>query len=310
MATTRTITVAPSGGDATTLAAGFAYAVSTYGADLVSQDEIWNIVIDGTWSSADTTGVSITGVTTGASNYIYIYTTDDARHSGVWTDNAYKLSVTNRSFGAIIIGEDYVRIAGLQIENTSPTAANKHLFYLESQTADACDIRISDCIGKGHNDATHFQYGIYPASTLGTGKVYLWNNTFYNFSTVALSYPVSTLGMNGVWYVYSSTHIGGQAGIRRDTNGTVTAKNCYCGGQAWACYLGTITKTTCASSDTTGSTGMQSIAVSTDNFRNVTAGSEDYHITATSALRNIGTDTSAESDPLGFSTDIDGETRG
>jgi hypothetical protein len=310
MATTRTITVAPSGGDATTLSGGFAYAVSTYGADLVSQDEIWDIVIDGTWSSPDTTGVYITGVTTGASNYINIYTTAAARHSGVWTDNAYKLSVTNVSFGAIRISEDYVRIAGLQIENTSPTAMNRNLFYLAAQTADACDIRISDCIGKGHNDATHFQYGIYPAADLGTGTVYLWNNTFYNFSTVAASYIVSNYAKHGVWSVYSSTHIGGQAGIRRDTNGTVTAKNCYCGGQAWASYLGTITKTTCASSDTTGSVGLTSIAVDATNFRSVIAGSEDYHITATSALRNVGTDTSAESDPLGFSTDIDGETRG
>jgi hypothetical protein len=67
--------------------------------------------------------------------------------------------------------------------------------------------------------------------------------------------------------------------------------------------------TTCASSDTTGSTGLQNIAYDTTNFTNVTAGSEDLHIPTGSALKDVGTDTSGDAAPMNFTTDIDGETR-
>jgi hypothetical protein len=67
--------------------------------------------------------------------------------------------------------------------------------------------------------------------------------------------------------------------------------------------------TTCASSDATGSAGLQNIAANTTNFTNVTAGSEDFHLPAGSALIDVGTDTSGDAAPLNFTDDIDGVTR-
>jgi hypothetical protein len=47
--------------------------------------------IDGTWSSADTTAVSISSWTTDATRFINIYTTSAARHKGIWSTNYYIL---------------------------------------------------------------------------------------------------------------------------------------------------------------------------------------------------------------------------
>jgi hypothetical protein len=90
---------------------------------------------------------------------------------------------------------------------------------------------------------------------------------------------------------------------------TWTAKNCYAASNGGAAYSGTITKTTCASSDATGSAGLQNIVLNTTNFTNVTAGSEDFHLPAGSALIDVGTDTSGDAAPLNFTDDIDGVTR-
>jgi hypothetical protein len=89
--------------------------------------------------------------------------------------------------------------------------------------------------------------------------------------------------------------------------GTVAVRNCYSGAHTTDDYNGTMTRTTCAHSSATsfsGSTG--SIAHSTDNFTNVTGGSEDYHLVpgASSTLLTGGTDLSGD-----FTLDIDGETR-
>ena len=53
------------------------------------------------------------------------------------------------------------------------------------------------------------------------------------------------------------------------------------------------------------------VALDTDTFVNVTGGSEDFHLAAdgNSPLMGVGVDTSGDSAPLDFTTNIDGETR-
>jgi hypothetical protein len=90
----------------------------------------------------------------------------------------------------------------------------------------------------------------------------------------------------------------------------MTCKNCYARADPGYAYSGTITKTTCASADTTGSAGLQNIAVNTTNFTNVTAGAENFDLPLGSALIDVGTDTSGDAAPLNFTTDIVARTRG
>lgn len=114
-------------------------------------------------------------------------------------------------------------------------------------------------------------------------------STFYCLSS-------GTLTCNYCVAVNSQGH-----GFNHDT-GTFTANNCYGGGNATNDYDGGITQTTCGSSDTTGSAGLQSIAWSTANFVNVTAGSEDVQLVSGSALIE-------EATVIGITTDFAGVTR-
>ncbi len=82
---------------------------------------------------------------------------------------------------------------------------------------------------------------------------------------------------------------------------TVTATNCYVDGSYLNSGGGTLTLTTSASSDTTGSEGLQNVVYSTTNFTNVTSGSEDFHLVDGSVLINSGTATSYTTDYEGTS---------
>ena len=91
--------------------------------------------------------------------------------------------------------------------------------------------------------------------------------------------------------------------------GDMMVTNCYGSAATQVFYVsgtGAFTLTTCASSDTTGSAGLQSIAFSTANFTSVTIGAEDFHLVSGSALIGVGTVTS---DTLDFNGDTWGTPR-
>ena len=309
MATELKHTVKPSGGDYTTLADAIAHLVASH-ADLVSANLYANIEIDGTWSSADTTAVTIPAtILTSATCYLKIYTTAAARHNGTWDTGAYMLTPTNAAPGVLSIGAvDYLRMDGLQLSNLSPSASDRNVLIWSANLTDgANDIRISNCIAKGHGHATRIQV-LFDLAPDGA-DICMWNCIGFNLTALVGNRCVNSgVASTGTVKLYSSTMIGGEYAVRRAT-GTVTAKNVYAGGSLSGDYNGTITKTTCASSDSTGSAGLQSIPVSADTFVNVGAGTEDYHLAVGSALIGVGTDTSGDAAPMDFTTDIDGDAR-
>ncbi len=102
--------------------------------------------------------------------------------------------------------------------------------------------------------------------------------------------------------VYNSVGVGIVTGfVDIQAAGTVNLTNCY--GQSSASVYdagsGTLNLTTCASSDTTGSTGLQSVAYDTTTFTNVTSGSEDFHLVDGSPLIGAGTTTTYTTDYAG-----------
>lgn len=262
--------------------------------------------------AADVTPVTITGKSTTAANYILIQADAADRHDGKWNTAKYRLDNAStddsgQDYAMLLVTEPYVRLDGLQIGNTADTG-NAHRGIRYDSDAENNEFRVSNTIIKGT-----------PTSNPVNGIVIIHANANVNiFNTIIYGceyggaagvgiYSVSATSVN----LYSSTIIDTYRGVRRDsgTTNAVVIKNTYAEGSN-AAYSGVVTLTTSASSDTTGTAGLQSIAVNTTQFVNVTGGSEDFHLAGTgSALYGVGTDTSGDSSPLNFTTDIDGETR-
>ena len=204
--------------------------------------------------------------------------------------NGYKMDIG--SGDAIDVVTNNVTFDGLAFEMTGGASA------LDIASANA-DVNVSNCIVYGGT------IQIYARPTAGTVNVWNCAGVAANISADG-AFRVS----GGTAYVYNSTFINVNAGGYGvyQSAGTIHAKNNYAsaGGND---YAGTFaTKTTCASADATGSVGLTSIAYTTANFKNVTSGSEDPHLTNSSGLRGEGTDLSGDSN-LPFSDDIDGDTR-
>jgi hypothetical protein len=297
-------TVMPSGGDFTSLDACIDHLVASH-ADLVTADVYAEVKIDGTWSSADTAAVTINGLTTNATHYLLVYAATAARHAGIWTTSAYILSTTNVT--ALTIMDAHVRLDGFQI-NTA--AINNHYqdgVSINDTTATARH-DVSNCIIKGANSGGYVQNGI----IINTVTANIWNTIIYSINGWDNGARCLYVG-TGTANVYSNTFVGGGRCVLTAGTGSIVAKNVYASGVTTAYYnIGAgITMTTCGSSDTTGSVGLQNIAVDTDTFVNVSAGTEDFHLAADglSPLQGVGTDTSGDAAPMNFTTDIDGETR-
>ena len=259
--------------------------------DLVTVDQIAIASCRASAGSADTTAVTISGWTTSATNYIKIYTTAEARHSGVWDDSKYRLSI-NSSSAPLSNSQEYTVIDGLQFKNIGTGAS----VTLNTSSTLSNSILVKD------NEGSAYNLNLYAPS----GIINLYNLIVLGNSVdgIVTRYYGSTVSTN----LYSSTIIGHTNGINGYRT-AITAKNCYSGDNSTNDYTGTVNKTTSASSDATGSAGLQNIAYNTSNFINVTATSENLHLVSGSSLKDVGIDTSGESVPLNFTTDIDGETR-
>jgi hypothetical protein len=101
-------TVCPSGCDYTSLES----CMNANEQNLVTADKYFDVEISGTWSSADTTAITVHNYTTDATRYINIYTTGSARHQGVFSTSKYYLT------GRITVANQYVTINGLQSSYT------------------------------------------------------------------------------------------------------------------------------------------------------------------------------------------------
>jgi len=304
-AANKTVTVKPAGqgGTYTTLAGAIAGELVA-NANLVTMAGILTIEIDGTWSSADTTAVVVDGFTTSATYYLRIYTTTAARHVGVWNTGKYILLVSNAS--ALQILDNYVQVDGLQITVPAQNAADQDSIYTTGDLPN-----ISNCIIRGSKSTTYRQTGINLYSA--NGPINIWNCIVYDQDNAESSAGRGIYqAESGDVLVYSTTVIGGYRCFRQVGGGIFVVKNCYGGnpnadGQA---YLGTTSMVTCGSSDTTGTAGLQNIAVNTTQFVNVSVGTEDFHLKGTgSALYSVGTNTSGDAAPMNFTTDIDAQTR-
>lgn len=286
MPTVRTVTVKSSGGDYSSLSG----AEAGEQGDLVSLDRQLDIEC---YAFDDTTACSISGWTTDPTRYIRVFCPPGEGHEGVWSTSKYRRRSSTGFGGGLTIGEEYVRLEGLQCYQPSGTYTG---LIVTSGMSVTSDVRIDRCLLNG-NGAT-LSVG---AFNLGTGTISVRNCVAYTNGGRAVN-AMSSGGSHAVHFE-NCTLIGSTYGIDRQ-GGTVTATNCYVHGGTEA-YNGAPTLTTCAHSSATSFSGSTaSVAYSTANFTNVTGGSEDLHLVTGSALIDAGTDLSGS-----FTTDIDGATR-
>ncbi len=294
MPTTITKTIKSSGGDYTSLSAWEAAMQK----DLVTADEI---SVAECYNFQDTTAVLISGWVTDPTRYIRIYTPTSERHNGT-AGTGYRLIVTSAQ--SLRVRESHVRVEGLE---TKAVTTGYSGIVVDNDTAmeAAPYILIDACLI--HDCGT---YGVYLGRCGSSGyPLHLRNTIIYKCGSYGI---IATWGnAPAIVEIYNCTVAQATTyGIRKDSSSAVVGvKNCYAGasGTDYSTVSTWDTFTTNASSDTTGTAGLQSIAHSTSSgayFTNITAGSENYHIGASSALKDVGTDLSAT-----FTNDIDGATR-
>jgi len=317
MATIVRKTVKPTGGDYNNINSAVDYFQDAY-PDFVTNNIIGEIEISEAWSADDTSAVDISGLTTDATHYLYIRAIGEARHSGKWTATAH---ICGRPGGNnfTINTVQYVLLDGLQIKLVDANGA-RGISLEGTFNSGSNSIILKDCLLKGPETSTNAYNGIY--NGIANCNLYLINTAIWGMGTGGADIRgVDTYYANKT-YVYNCVVIGGKYSICcGGGSATVIAKNSYAGGSATEDFYfasGTFTKVKCASEDqsaddtSTGETQTNCLAaaipLSTDTFTNVTGGSEDFHIKSTGALYHSGVDTSGESAPLNFTTDIDGDT--
>lgn len=317
MATELKHTVKPSGGDFTTLSDAIAHLKSAH-SDLTAGDNYAVIEISGTWSSADTTAVLLNDIKTSPTCYLKI-TTDTANRAGKsWSTGKYLLSVTDAlpiTWSQATGQLQHLILDGLQIATVSPTGNAKGVISCGGTAADSGNYGyISNCLLKGHGNATYWQRGIH--ALISGQNIYVWNTIVYGLGDNADAVGIYAEGSANIW-TYNCVVVNPSAsgfGVRNDGAAGFVAKNTYvtAGGN---CFMGTITKTYCASDDTTadGTNCLTNVAYDTSTgtghsgFTNVTSGSEDFTLKVGSALDGTG-NAPGGSAPLNYTTDIDGQT--
>jgi len=245
--------------------------------------------IDGTWTSPDTTAVTINGWTTSATNYIKIYTTATARHDGT-AGSGYIL----RADHSLYIIESNVWIDGLEIDNDG--GAN---WTIDCRWASqAGTIKISNNII--HNGTS---IGMYLDENSNNLIFNVWNNIIYDFDT-GIHWQGDAGGS-----VYNNTIINNTTYGIYGVLETFNLKNNISSGNGTDYYhVGNTTYSNNISSDATSPDGA-SFQNQTVSFVSTTSGSEDFHLSSSdTSAKDAGTDLSADAN-LAFTTDIDGDIR-
>jgi len=225
------------------------------------------------------------GYTTDASYYLWIKVDSEDRHAGVWSTSKYRLVASVGNDELVDSLPAYTILEGMQLHNTSGTGSRV--------VNTGARVYLRECIIRGG-----YNYGAFVA-----GGSSAYNCLFYGsgngpgFQTNSYTSGVTIVNCTSV----NNKTYGFYAAI----GCTLTAINCYAGGNEssdWA-KAGTLTLTNCYSAD--GNQSTSQVAFDTNCFVNVTKDSENLHLVSGSGLIGVGS-TNASSY---ISIDIDGNSR-
>ncbi len=216
------------------LTAGVAnFDTFTTGRDLVTNDEIWHIALYGS-NIPDTVATTITGWTTGANNYLKVYTPMkisevgiSQRHRSVWNEYLYRLAARLPTTGAVLeIKTGYVRIEGIQLYLAGDPDDGSYGIWTNFNGAQ--DIYITDSIIRGPAHSSQNWIGLIkiyvnPGGS-ESGNVKLKNNIIYDAITTNTEGTCVAIFANLNVYVYNNTIYNFKWGIAQ-SSGTAVAIN-------------------------------------------------------------------------------------
>lgn len=284
---------------------------------------IWSVNLN---AFLDTTGSPNGGrtITTDASHYIEILANTGVQKPMPYSSSAYRLEVTNSTFGALRVNTGYIRITGLQIKSIS-TGSNAWICLDLRPPAAASDVRVNSCIVVGANatSTSSTAVGIQCTANNASHVFSIWNCVVYDCvqsgGTNGEGIGWNNAGTNSTGYIYDCTVVNCTIGYY-SPNGAqapsnVILKNCgyYSNGLSSADGFKTGTGSFSASSDYNAS-DIAADAPGTHAQNSVTPSfvdlsGRDLHLAGGDTVwGGKGTDLSGDSH-IAISTDIDGNTR-
>jgi hypothetical protein len=187
--------------------------------NLTTNNLQWNFACYANGTTADSTGVYVTGWTTTIDNYIKIYTPTrldevgvSQRHQGKWDTTKYRMELTT---GIPIRNAQDLKIEGLQLTS----ADDSGITFSSGATT---NFEISNNIIKG--SATAYKYGISLGAVGSNSNLKIWNNIIYEF-TGTEGNAIAVGDANWTAYIYNNTIQNCIRGIRNVASTAIYTKN-------------------------------------------------------------------------------------
>jgi len=166
-------------GDYSSLNAAVAANFGATSADLATNDEWVECDCQCTSGSADTTAVTIDGLTTAVGNDVKIWCDPDGdyRHEGVWDNTKYRLEGTASLFYLEIY---HTTLDGLQLSQNNDSSSSRFAVRIGPGSGGVSDININACIIKIVDAGANTRNVINIASTGDSGsEINITNSLLY-----------------------------------------------------------------------------------------------------------------------------------
>jgi hypothetical protein len=305
MATLVAVTIGPVGCTYRSL-----YEFEALNLNLVGLDQYYEVTLeDECWHPG---GVDFNGWTTDATRYIHLKGKNGpANHKPRLSEHGYGMATicnVNGNYGTAVITVNNIGVNGYIIfENLcfySLLGNGTHVILCQQGSAVTLDFR--RCLLQGGTDASTNDNGV--GITGHNNNVVKMHNCIINVGGQGIGQSVI-----GTIHLYNCTVYarGGFGGLQCANNAASVIKNCYVhGGGAWGClYEKTgVTLIAVATSDATGSVGLQNIACSHVNFKSIAKTYGSRELMAGSALIGSGTSIVGQPAPFDYTTDFLGKT--
>ena len=272
----------------------------------------------------DTVGTFVWGGDQTAAYYLLIQAADGHRASAQWNPNIYGIEISGSAVNCIAIGDDYCRVDGIQGRVTASTGNYNGCFVTTTNQSATNRVDFTNLLALGPVSDNTYSFTCY--NNADPDGVMNLVNCVGRIVTTTDSNRTCVTSAGTTLNLYNCTFIGGQYAVQARSGCVVNCRNVYAAGSGNEAFYrrdtATLNKVNCASSDgtaddtdayTTASNCLVNVPLDATTLLdplNATVLSRDYHLAGVdSDLYGAGV-APGGSDPLNYTTDIDGDTIG